>query len=122
MYDPFAPPPMQPPVAQPPQPPGVMMPGGGTTGAPLQPSPNNALGAFGHFGHFGQFGMPQIGGYLQALQGWRGQRPDRQGFTPDGGAPDFRSAIMDWRQQRPTFGSYMQAPTGVMPTNPNAGI
>jgi len=73
-------------------------------------------------------GVPQRGfipehiqSYLTALQGWRGQRPDRDAFEDD--RMGLRSAMMDWRAQRPMFSDYFQqAPASVPPMSaPNIG-
>jgi len=127
MYDPFAAPQVMPgpvPVPTPAAPPAQ------------GPSPNNAfagllqrypeLAGLMHGGG-GQF----MDGFQQARSDWRSQRPQ---FSFDPNSAQTRMAqrqafmpqMQDWRSQRPTFGSYLSglgtAPTGVMTTNPNAGV
>lgn len=44
--------------------------------------------------------LGNVQGYVDALRGWAGDRPDLQGMT----GMDRRAALMDWRSQRPQLG------------------
>jgi hypothetical protein len=111
MYDPFA------------VPPGVMQ----TTAVPqvmpnpvpVRPtlSPNNALAAVAGPR---PMGPPNRMAFMQAIQDWRGQRP-QFAYDPTLADPmklqrqDFRNTLMDWRQQRPdrrTFTGGIVPPIG----------
>lgn len=55
------------------------------------------------------------GAFMDALRAWLDTRPRWNGF--EGTRPEFRDARMDWRAQRPGFGSYFgqAAPPSVPP-------
>lgn len=108
-YDPFAQPPQtMPPTVTPPLAANnalapVMMPGGGTTGAPLHG---------GQGPQFGPHGPLDFPAFFDALQTWRAARPDRFSYDPTSTDPrraqrqDWQSGMQDWRQGRPRPSGY----------------
>lgn len=131
-YDPFAPPPqMMPPQAQPPLSPNnalgpVMMPGGGTTGAPLQPTGFPSIGsAVNYMPVSGRtYGPPSAMlrphggfdalGFQQDRNDWRAARPVRP-RTP-GQLPDptelaaWKAAMLQWQAAAPEARGYTTGP------------
>lgn len=117
----------------------VMTPGGGTTGAPLQPDPHGVpspavptpqqhIGPAGGLG--GMFSaqnlMGQIGDFRNALQDWRQARPQFS-FDPSLGTSayqqflQFRPTLQDWRAGRPSFGFGGQSNPGGPIMTPGGG-
>lgn len=114
-YDPFAPPPPPPGVTPPLDPNNalapVMMPGGGTTGAPLQGGQGPFQGL--QFDPHGRFDLPA---FFDALQTWRAARPDGFSYDPNSTDPrrdqrqDWQSGMQDWRHGRPRPSGYPTTP------------
>lgn len=126
-YDPFAPVPVPAPAAAPAVVPQVM-----PNPVPVDPTlaPNNALAGtvaptavpstvastavapatdathpMSFVGPDGRIANMQ--GFMQALQSWRGDRPDRPAGPMDQSQrQDWRSQLSDWRAQRPGFGAF----------------
>lgn len=105
--------------------PPVMTPGGGTTGAPLQPTPTQTPGgplggALGPVG--GLFDSSGLSGIAAARQDWRDQRNDWHDQRPDhtqGMDPDaWRQAMMDWQGLRPQHPDFRAIALGQAPQNP----
>lgn len=130
-YDPFAPvvvPPVPAPAVPPPPTdpnnalaPVVAAPAPGTVPVSSTPAPTGGpahpLSFVGPGGH-----IADIQGFLTALQGWRGDRPDRpQGPMDATARQDWRGQIQDWRSQRPSFRDYFGHSAGGSPT-PTPGV